>query len=193
MRLTLGDQFRISLTRRDEQAVTMRRGDEPERQLPMPSRALGDLLAEELRRLDPDPVYADALTPAAGVHPWWEPASSGSSGVSPARHGERHQHADARVGTSTAPLIVVHRDSAMLAKVTAARLVTTLIDAQAARGRACIALTGGDIGIATLPELADSPPREAIDWPGWTCGGAMSGSCPPGIPIATKPKLGARY
>ena len=36
--------------------------------LPLPRRELGDLLAEELRRMDPDPVYADALATTTGVH-----------------------------------------------------------------------------------------------------------------------------
>ena len=35
--------------------------------LPLPRRQLGDLLAEELRRMDPDAVYADALSTSTGV------------------------------------------------------------------------------------------------------------------------------
>lgn len=62
------------------------------------------------------------------------------------------------------PLVVVHRDAALLAKAVAARLVTALVDAQAARGQASVVLTGGGIGIATLRELAASPARDAIDW-----------------------------
>src|SRR5256885_16866558 len=68
---------------------------------------------------------------------------------------------DRRMST---PLVVVHRDAALLAKAVAARLVTALVDAQAARGQASVVLTGGGIGVATLRELAASPARDAIDW-----------------------------
>jgi 6-phosphogluconolactonase len=63
------------------------------------------------------------------------------------------------------PLVVVHRDATILAQAVAARIVTAIVDAQAARGDASIVLTGGGIGGATLRELADSPARLAIDWP----------------------------
>ena len=46
----------------------------------------------------------------------------------------------------------------------AARLVTTLVDAQAAQGSAALVLTGGGIGTAVLGELAAAPARDAIDW-----------------------------
>ncbi|CAM3650338.1 6-phosphogluconolactonase [Nocardiopsis rhodophaea] len=64
----------------------------------------------------------------------------------------------------TAPRIIVHPDAALLATATAARVVTRLVDAQAARGTASIVLTGGGIGIAVLRELAQAPARDAIDW-----------------------------
>jgi 6-phosphogluconolactonase len=61
-------------------------------------------------------------------------------------------------------LVVVHRDATLLAQAVAARIITAVLDAQAARGEASIVLTGGGIGGATLRELADSPAREAINW-----------------------------
>jgi 6-phosphogluconolactonase len=64
----------------------------------------------------------------------------------------------------SAPLVVVHRDAALLAQAVAARIITGIADAQAARGSASIVLTGGGIGGATLRELAASPARDAIDW-----------------------------
>jgi 6-phosphogluconolactonase len=64
----------------------------------------------------------------------------------------------------TPPLVVVHHDAALLARAVAARMVTALLDAQAARGSASVVLTGGGIGIAALRELAESPARDAIDW-----------------------------
>src|SRR4051794_38879455 len=69
------------------------------------------------------------------------------------------------VGAMSPPLVVVHRDAGLLARAVAARLVTALVDAQAARGHASVVLTGGGIGTATLRELAGSPARDAVDWP----------------------------
>jgi len=79
----------VRLERPDGRVATLTRGDEGERQLPLPRRQLGDLLAEELRRMDPDFVYADALGAATGVdglaerpgarhHVWRDPAWSAS-------------------------------------------------------------------------------------------------------------------
>lgn len=53
----------------------------------------------------------------------------------------------------------------MLARSVAARLVTAVVDAQAARGAASVVLTGGGIGTAVLRELAGSTVRDGIDWP----------------------------
>jgi 6-phosphogluconolactonase len=65
--------------------------------------------------------------------------------------------------TST-PEVIVHRDSGLLARAVAARLVTLLVDAQAAAGTASLVLTGGGIGTAVLAELAAAPARDAVDW-----------------------------
>jgi 6-phosphogluconolactonase len=46
----------------------------------------------------------------------------------------------------------------------AARLVTRLVDAVAARGQASLVLTGGGIGTRVLAELAAAPARDAVDW-----------------------------
>lgn len=65
---------------------------------------------------------------------------------------------------SVSPLAIVHRDAAVLAQAAAARLVTRLVDAQAARGSASMVLTGGTVGISVLTALAQSPARDAVDW-----------------------------
>jgi len=62
------------------------------------------------------------------------------------------------------PEVIVHRDAKLLAQAVAARLVTRLVDAIAARGTASVVLTGGGIGTAVLAELAAAPARDAIDW-----------------------------
>ena len=62
------------------------------------------------------------------------------------------------------PEVIVHRDAKLLAQAVAARLVTRLVDAVAARGAASVVLTGGGIGTAVLAEVAATPARDAIDW-----------------------------
>jgi glucose-6-phosphate dehydrogenase assembly protein OpcA len=53
---------RLRIDRPDGRSATLVRPNQPDRQLPLPIRDLGELLAEELRRLDPDEPYADALS-----------------------------------------------------------------------------------------------------------------------------------
>jgi 6-phosphogluconolactonase len=65
-----------------------------------------------------------------------------------------------------ARLVSVVPDAEALARVTAARLVLALADAQAARGSASVVLTGGRIGAATLSEVAALPWRDVVDWAG---------------------------
>jgi glucose-6-phosphate dehydrogenase assembly protein OpcA len=75
---------RLTLTRDDGTAMFCRTG-QPDRQLPLVRRPLGDELAEELRRLDADQIYSEALSALAGVpdldqrsptrvHVWSDPA-----------------------------------------------------------------------------------------------------------------------
>jgi 6-phosphogluconolactonase len=62
------------------------------------------------------------------------------------------------------PEVLVHHDASLLAKAAAARLVTRLVDAQAATATASLVLTGGGIGTAILTELAAAPALGAVDW-----------------------------
>jgi 6-phosphogluconolactonase len=64
----------------------------------------------------------------------------------------------------TAPQVVVYANPDLLAAATAARLVTRLVDAQAAKGSASLVLTGGRTGNAVLSHLLDAPARDAVDW-----------------------------
>ena len=78
---------RLVVSRADGTSATLRRTDQPDRIMPLPRRELGDLLAEELRRLDADEPYAEALAAATGdtsplspppgrTHIWRDPAQS---------------------------------------------------------------------------------------------------------------------
>ncbi|MEV7553370.1 6-phosphogluconolactonase [Amycolatopsis sp. NPDC089917] len=60
--------------------------------------------------------------------------------------------------------VVVYENPDLLAAAAAARLVTRIVDVQAAKGSASVVLTGGGTGIAILAELRDSSARDAIDW-----------------------------
>jgi len=69
-----------------------------------------------------------------------------------------------RSNAISVPQILIHRDGDLLAKAVAARLVTRLTDAVAAKGLASLVLTGGGIGTKVLAELAAAPARDAVDW-----------------------------
>jgi glucose-6-phosphate dehydrogenase assembly protein OpcA len=54
----------IAVSRPDGERATLARPGQPDRRVALPRRTTSDLLAEELRRLDPDEVYAEALAAA---------------------------------------------------------------------------------------------------------------------------------
>ncbi|HEX7187573.1 MAG TPA: glucose-6-phosphate dehydrogenase assembly protein OpcA [Actinomycetes bacterium] len=61
-----GRNERLRIDRPDGYLATLSRTGMTDRQLPLKRRELGDLIAEELRRLDADQPYADALAAATG-------------------------------------------------------------------------------------------------------------------------------
>ena len=77
----------VRLSRGEEQLATLERTGQPARTMPLERRELGDLLAEELRRLDADETYAAALGATCGVsglsdrpatrsHVWHDPTEA---------------------------------------------------------------------------------------------------------------------
>ncbi len=81
----------VTITRDENTALFSRTGQE-DRYMPLPKRSVGDELAEELRRLDADQVYSDALGAMAGVpgldhkppmrvHVWRDPALAARAGA----------------------------------------------------------------------------------------------------------------
>jgi glucose-6-phosphate dehydrogenase assembly protein OpcA len=68
-----GSDCVVRVERPDGASATLHRGDEEPRVLPLTRREIGDLLAEELRRMDPDAVYADSLSKCTGVEVDREP------------------------------------------------------------------------------------------------------------------------
>jgi glucose-6-phosphate dehydrogenase assembly protein OpcA len=67
VKVSLVDGGEVSLVRRDAASVVLHRTDQPDSDVALPERGLGELLAEELRRLDADQPYAEALGVAAGI------------------------------------------------------------------------------------------------------------------------------
>lgn len=70
-------------------------------------------------------------------------------------------------GSGPVPELDIHPDEATTARAAADRLLTTLAQAQAARGSASVVLTGGGIGVAMLREVAslvDGARRGEVDW-----------------------------
>jgi glucose-6-phosphate dehydrogenase assembly protein OpcA len=62
----LEEQGRVGIDRPDGVLATLSRTGLPDRHLPLRRRGLGDLVAEELRRLDDDQPYAEALSVVTG-------------------------------------------------------------------------------------------------------------------------------
>ena len=60
--------------------------------------------------------------------------------------------------------VLVHSGAETLTAVAAARLITTVVDAQSSRGVASVVLTGGGTGIGVLEQVRLSPARDAVDW-----------------------------
>ena len=135
---------------------------------------------------EPPPTVAAAES--HGRRPRPSPARRTEPGGSSRRSGPAAPTAGPgeRRGVST-PEVVVHATADLLAEAVAARLVTRLVDAQAARGTASVVLTGGGVGIAVLRGAArPTRPGTRSTGRGWTSGGATSGSCPPATRSATR-------
>lgn len=60
--------------------------------------------------------------------------------------------------------IVIHEDAHATSQGIAARLITSIADAIAARGVAHVVVTGGSLGIATLVAVAQNPANLAVNW-----------------------------
>jgi 6-phosphogluconolactonase len=69
-----------------------------------------------------------------------------------------------REDTVSTPEVFVYASGDLLASAAAARTVTRIADAIAARGHAHLVLTGGGIGTKVLAAIAASPARDAVDW-----------------------------
>jgi glucose-6-phosphate dehydrogenase assembly protein OpcA len=82
VRFDLDDAGVVELTLGENRTATLTRTGQPDRTLPITPQQLGDLLAEELQRLDADETYAEALAACHGgrlgkglsrTHVWVDP------------------------------------------------------------------------------------------------------------------------
>jgi glucose-6-phosphate dehydrogenase assembly protein OpcA len=145
----------VAIYRNDGGAIVRTRlGD---RQSSLPAPQLGDQLAEELRHLDADQIYAAALG-----------AATGSEGLHTRQVGypSRRQHEGGFEGRAGMPetTIRVSADPGELAQDVAARLLARLKEVQEERGVASLVLTGGRIAQRIYAAMADSPALDAVDW-----------------------------
>ncbi|HEY1701264.1 MAG TPA: 6-phosphogluconolactonase [Trebonia sp.] len=146
----------ITISRPDGRTATLAWHGRPDRMVALHRRETAELLAEELRRLDPDPLYAETLArlDAPGI-------DTGGTGVISDRAGITATES-AIAGAD--PDIYIHDDGGVLARAAAARVIDGVADAIAVRGRAHVVLTGGGIGTKVLTELAAAPGRDTVDW-----------------------------
>ncbi|CAN5548607.1 6-phosphogluconolactonase [soil metagenome] len=102
-----------------------------------------------------------------------EPRSAGAEAGAAATTGAAAMTgpgaADAGAGATTGPgaerpRVVVLADAETVAQEAAAKLLTTIAAAVAARGRADVALTGGSSALALYPLLTAPSLRDRVDW-----------------------------
>ncbi|TYP90567.1 glucose-6-phosphate dehydrogenase assembly protein OpcA [Blastococcus xanthinilyticus] len=93
--LELDQDERVEIRADRRGGAVISQPNRPDATVALPERPLGDLLSEELRRLDPDEPYSEALEAATGVHDihdrpavrefvWLDPATSSARRETPA-------------------------------------------------------------------------------------------------------------
>ncbi len=130
----------MEVERKADGTTVLRQAGLPKRRQTLQGRTLGQLLAEELRHIDPDTAYRKVL----------------------ATFQEHYRRAGERMSRSGA--VIVHNDAEVLAEAVASRLLNRLADAQAHRGEASIVLTGGRIAAKVYQNILGSPIRTVVNW-----------------------------
>jgi glucose-6-phosphate dehydrogenase assembly protein OpcA len=117
LQLDQDEEVRIQADRRGGAVISQ--PFRPDSMVALPERSLGDLLGEELRRLDPDEPFSDALEAATGVtglaerspvreHVWFDPADPKGKG---AANGARPRR-DRTAADGPAPAVPVDSERA---------------------------------------------------------------------------------
>jgi glucose-6-phosphate dehydrogenase assembly protein OpcA len=100
LQLDQEEEVRIHADRRG--GATISQPFRPDATVALPERSLGDLLSEELRRLDTDEPYREALEAATGVtglaehssvreHIWFDPAETDDGSARPRKRAAAKQ------------------------------------------------------------------------------------------------------
>ncbi|PWH05763.1 6-phosphogluconolactonase [Brachybacterium endophyticum] len=116
-------------------------GDQEDQTVPMPERSLYELLAEELRRLDPDEVYGEALAQAFS----------------------KVEDASTFAKDKPEPTDAVSESLEAAAVRAADDVAAHLAEAISARGEAHLVVTGGTIGTATAEALPAAFSEHEVD------------------------------
>ena len=140
-RRTAGSQ----LSRYDGRTATLSKTGEPDRRVALHRRDQAELLAEELRRLDPDDVYAESLA-------WL--FSDARTDDEP---GRRHVHADRRGNPGAGGGLRRHRESALRTSVSRTRWRRTRPSRALADAAATEAMDAdeGETGVESEQEIAN--------------------------------------
>ena len=163
----------------DAGRLVLHRDGQPDSIAPFPERSTGELLAEELRRLDDDHTYADALGTVTGVDR--SQRSPEPAGAHLERSGARRRSGEL-MATTRARRVVVAPSAEQLSDDVAGRLVATLVAAQAVRPLAFLAVTAGGILEQVLRALARLPVATRSTGRGSACGGPTNASSPADSP-----------
>ena len=150
----LGD---ISLTRPDGRLATLTVPGAPDRPVALRRREVPELLSEELRRLDPDDIYAATIKRLRKM-----------TARRAAERGRRRESWGGRGRGGGEGLVTVlrHDTDDEVAAAVASALVSALADVQATGREPSVVLTGGTIARKVHTAVADHPDRERVDWGG---------------------------
>lgn len=133
--------IRLSRTDSDTVVLALPGAHSGDQAVPLQERTMDELLAEELRRLDPDVVYGDVLAHAfAGIE-------------------DSSTYARQKPAASD----VVVDDAAQVASRAATDVADQLAEAITARGEAHLVVTGGTVGTATALELPAAFATAGVD------------------------------
>ena len=139
-----GGRDRLRIDRPDGYLATLSRPGITDRQLPLKRRDLGDLLAEELRRLDADQPYADALSVVTGEKDldtrspkrslvWRDPERATRESAATTRKSARKAAKQAEATKSTSAVKKATRRKAAVTNKAAAKVAKRTADKVAAR------------------------------------------------------------
>jgi glucose-6-phosphate dehydrogenase assembly protein OpcA len=112
--LTLDGDEEVRLHADRRGGAVVEQPNRPEASVALPERAMGDLLGEELRRLDRDEPYSEALEVATGVsglagrsqvreHVWFDPAEANGNGRDGGKDGGKGKSGDTAARPRKAP------------------------------------------------------------------------------------------